>query len=159
MWDKYKEIVSRDIILRVEQESCNFKVNINPDILNETLIVIENEPLKIIGKRLTDFGMISPTRTDDDNSDNLTVISYNIDELSPFVQSNEHKLVYNTVLNNISRNSGQLFLLFAPGITGKKFVVNLLFLKPRMQQKISLAVVSSRIAAKLSKTGNTAFDI
>lgn len=75
--------------------------------------------------------MISPTRTDDDifyNRDYLTKISYNIDERSAFVQTstNWQMMVYNSVLNIISQNSVQLFLLDKPGETGKTFVINFL---------------------------------
>jgi ATP-dependent DNA helicase PIF1 len=76
----------------------------------------------------------------------LTKTSYNIDESLTFVQSNKYKLadyqrmVYNIVLNNISQNSGQLFILDVPGGTGKTVVLNLLLSKLRMQQKLALVV-------------------
>jgi len=41
----------------VRHEFLDLEINItNDNILNETLILIENELLKIIGKRLTDLG-------------------------------------------------------------------------------------------------------
>lgn len=51
LWDQYKEITSSNILLRVRNEFHNLEVNITPEILNKTLIVIENELLKIIVKR------------------------------------------------------------------------------------------------------------
>lgn len=65
-------------------------------------------------------------------------------------------MVYNTVLNNFSQNSGQISFLDVLSGDGKTFVINLLLSKLGMQRIITLAVASSGIAVTLLQNGKTA---
>ncbi|XP_014773936.1 uncharacterized protein LOC106871804 [Octopus bimaculoides] len=63
---------------------------------------------------------------------------------------------YSTVYASICECKGGIFLLDAPGGTGKTFVTKLLLAKVRQQKEIALTVASSRIAMTLLPQGRTA---
>ncbi|XP_044010203.1 uncharacterized protein LOC122853855 [Aphidius gifuensis] len=168
LWETHRESMSLDILQQERHRSGNRDFAVTPYILNKTLILIENDLLKISGKKLSDFNMESPSRTDD-NDDNflrdrayIAETSYDLDILSNYIQENEPKLtddqqaVYNTILQSVLQNTGKLFFLDAPGGAGKTFMLNLLLSKLRVQGIISLAVASSGIAATLLQNGKTA---
>jgi len=161
--------MSLDILQQKRHRSGNRYLAVIPYILNKTLILIENDLLKISGKKLSDFNMESPLRTDDNDNNFLRdrayiaeIFFHNYDTLSNYIQENESKLtnyqqvVYNTILQSVLQDSGELFFLDAPGGTGKTLMLNLLLAKLRVQKVISLAVASSGIAAILLQNGKTA---
>uniref|UniRef100_A0A0L8GZ34 ATP-dependent DNA helicase n=1 Tax=Octopus bimaculoides TaxID=37653 RepID=A0A0L8GZ34_OCTBM len=89
-------------------------------------------------------------------------ISYDKDELTMYITDNLPKLLqyqrraYFTVIENINNNTGGLYLLDAPGSTGKTFTVKLLLAKVRQENKMALATATSGIAATLLPRGWTA---
>ncbi|XP_022172105.1 ATP-dependent DNA helicase PIF2-like, partial [Myzus persicae] len=70
--------------------------------------------------------------------------------------TNEQRCVFDTVYNSVLRHDGKLFFIDAPGGTGKTFLLKLLLSKIRQEEKISLCVASSGIAATLLPGGRTA---
>lgn len=105
--------------------------------------------------------MESPLRTGDNDNNFLrdrayiAETSYDYNILSNYIQENEPKLtnvlqvVYDTILQSVLQDTGELFFLDAPGGTGKTFMLNLLLTKLHVERIISLAVASSGIAATL----------
>ncbi|XP_060873898.1 ATP-dependent DNA helicase pif1-like [Metopolophium dirhodum] len=160
--------MSLDILQQERHRSGNHDLAVTPYILNKTLILIENDLLKISGKKLSDFNMESPLQTDDNDNNFLrdrayiAETSYDYDILSNYIQENEPKLtndqqvVYNTILQSVLQDNGELFFFDAPGGSGKTFMLNLLLAKLRVERIISLAVASSGIAATLLQNGKTA---
>ncbi|XP_050060417.1 uncharacterized protein LOC126551362 [Aphis gossypii] len=71
LWEDHKNNMSLDILQQERHRSGNHDLAVTPYILNKTLILIENDLLKISGKKLSDFNMESPLRTDD-NDNNLS---------------------------------------------------------------------------------------
>ncbi|XP_050065265.1 zinc finger MYM-type protein 1-like [Aphis gossypii] len=75
--------------------------------------------------------------------------SYDYGMLSNYIHENEPKLTndqqvfYNTILESVLQDTGELIFLDAPGGTGKTFMLNLLLAKLRAERIISLAVASS----------------
>lgn len=161
LWNKQKENKASDILQQHRHNLNNRELAITPQILNEALILVEDQLLKISGKMMSDFDMESPTRIEErdrqflQDRDYLSETTYDANQLSIFVQENEQKLTddqrlaYNTIIDNVMQNSGKMFFLDAPGGTGKMFLINLLLAKFRMLGKIALAVASSGIAATL----------
>lgn len=130
-------------------------------IYNEGLIEIENKLLELNDKNLSDFGLPSPVRTQNNTIDTM-VQQYNRNDLTAFVNDNVPKLVpdqrhaYETIVDSVNNNMGRLFFLDAPGGTGKTFFANLILAKIRQSGKIAIAVASSGIAATLLNEGKTA---
>jgi hypothetical protein len=98
LWKNHKDNMSLDILQQERHRFGNRDLAVTPYILNKTLILIENNLLKISGKKLSDFNMESPLQTD--NNDNsflrdrayIVETSYDYDILSNYIQENEPKL-------------------------------------------------------------------
>ena len=93
------------------------------------LLIIENKVFTIVGKKLDDFGMISPRRAEgnyfrDENSKELgydfIALKYEVTQLIPQVLP-EQSHIFHQVLSKIESGNGALFFLNAPGGTGKTF--------------------------------------
>ena len=95
------------------------------------------------GKDLTKWGLPSPNW-----SESATIsrewfreTNYNTDTLAKFVSDNEPLLVqdqsnaYQLISEVVQEGSGGIFLLDAPGGTGKTFVLNLLLAQMRSQKR------------------------
>ncbi|KFM68402.1 hypothetical protein X975_22704, partial [Stegodyphus mimosarum] len=63
LWDKYKKSMVEDILWRLQRVHAH--MTFNDHIHNVALIIIENKVLTMVGKKLQDFGMLSPRRPDD----------------------------------------------------------------------------------------------
>ncbi|GFS61520.1 uncharacterized protein TNCV_4312281 [Trichonephila clavipes] len=68
LWNKYKEYMSEDILRRLRQ--IHTDMPFNELIYNETLIIIENMVLAMVGKKLHDFRLISSLRVDGNDFEN-----------------------------------------------------------------------------------------
>jgi len=68
----------------------------------------------------------------------------------------QQKQVYETLMQAVDNNTGGLFFLYAPGGTGKTFVISLILATFRLRCDIALALASSGIAATLLDSGRTA---
>ncbi|GFX12678.1 ATP-dependent DNA helicase [Trichonephila clavipes] len=161
LWDKYKVALSEVTFHRFEKMD-----QVNNDLcLNEALIHIDDKIIRIFGKKLSDFGMPTPTRRGELSTDLIKELSYNIALLDTQVSETEprllpeHKDIYNKILQRVELGEGGLFFLEAPGSTGKTFLLNLLLAKIRKDRNVALAVASSRIAATLLSGGWTAHSV
>ena len=141
-----------------------FLMNFSPQIFNETLILLEDKCVAMIGKTLLQLGVQAPERSGSDllHSEVMRERNYNVEELAHYVQTNKQLLVddqrrvYDTIMERIKTSSGGLLFLNAPGGTGKTFLINLILAEIRMRQEVALAIASSGIAATLMAGGRTA---
>ncbi|XP_044591941.1 ATP-dependent DNA helicase PIF1-like [Cotesia glomerata] len=71
----------------------------------------------------------------------------------------EQKIISDRIMLAVAAEQGGIFFLDAPGGTGKTFLISLILAKIRSQQKITLVVASSGIAATLLDGGRTAHSL
>lgn len=111
--------------------------------------------------------MQSPRRDNRDDFDNeiarevdydLIALQHQVTEIVPQLLP-EQSHVFHQVLRKKDSGNGGLFFLDAPGGTGKTFLLNILLMSVRKDQKITVAVTSSGIAAKLLNGGRTAHSV
>ncbi|XP_073538443.1 uncharacterized protein [Phyllobates terribilis] len=151
--------------MHIRRENTQQLINFTEEMVNKTLMLLEDQCIAMSGKALQLLGLPAPIR----NPEGIQMCreifletNYNIDELTAFVSQNEPILVpdqrdaYNYILSFSETNKGGIVFLDAPGGTGKTFVIYLLLAKFRHQKKIALAVAFSEIAATLLKGGRTA---
>ncbi|XP_068994247.1 uncharacterized protein [Neodiprion pinetum] len=156
LWDTFKDDLCQDIRHIAQQQGQDF------DVYNEVMIQIKNKLLELSDKNLRDFGLPSPNRSLQNVVNAILRCTYDVNELSVFVNSNVPKLVsdqkiaFDAIIKSMENNKGGLFFLDAPGGTGKTFLVNLLLAKVRQSGRKALAVASSGIAATLLNGGKTA---
>jgi hypothetical protein len=164
LWEKFKESLCEDILLKLRRENPQLQINFSAEIFNRGLILLEDiclsmteRPLKFVGLPTPNRGACSPL-----SAEILRETNYNTQVLQEFVASNEPLLVtdqkkaYMEILSLVQAKTGGIIFLDAPGGTGKTFIINLLLAKIRAQQEIALAVASSGIASTLLQGGRTA---
>lgn len=164
LWDKFKDDLSQDILNRMRRQNPDLELQFNDLIWNEALILLEDLSLSISGKELAFYSMPSPTRDpiDVSNAEILRERTYPRAELIDFVEQNtpllneQQKRVQSLLLDAIERELGGIYLIDAPGGTGKTFLLNLLLAEVRSQGNIMLATASSGIAATNYDGGRTA---
>ncbi|KFM70171.1 hypothetical protein X975_05036, partial [Stegodyphus mimosarum] len=139
----------------------------NEPIYNEALIIIENKVLTMVGKKLQDFGMFSSRRSDENffNDEIARELAYNfialqqqVAELVPQLLP-EQSHVFHQVLRKTESGNGAPLFLDAPGGIGKTFLLNLLRMSIRKDQKIAVAVAFPGIAATLLNSDRTAHSV
>ncbi|XP_049316937.1 uncharacterized protein LOC125779708 [Bactrocera dorsalis] len=164
-WNKYKEFMAEDILHQLQQVHTD--ITFNEHVYIKTLIIIENKVFTMVGKKLDDFGMSSPRRDNMDDFDNeiareldydFLALQHQVTELVPQLLI-EQNHVFMQVLRKINFSSGGLFFLDAPGGTAKTFLLNLLLISVRKDQKITVAVAESGIVATLLNGGRTAHSV
>jgi len=164
LWESYKESLTEDILIQARKRNPGMTLDYTPDMFNQTLIILEDKALGLIGKDLKQLGLPTPQRILGDrlSREMLRETSYDLNDLNKYMSANEPLLVvdqraaYNAILDRINRKAGGIIFLDAPGGTGKTFVINLLLTTIRQQSKIAIAVASSGIAATLLHGGRTA---
>lgn len=164
LWEKHKENMSEDILLRERQDNPNLDVQYSENIFNKSLILLEDICVSINNKNLEELGLISPDRNRNDiiNRDLLREKQYDVEALNNYVEShkklltNDQRLAYNSVMEYLQKGNGGILFLDAPGGTGKTFLLNLILAEVRSMHEIALAVASSGIAATLLDGGRTA---
>lgn len=164
LWEKYKDAMSEDILHALRTVRGDPDINFTPEIYNEALIKLEDLCMIISNEPLMKLGMPSPNRPASDlfNRDMQREQSYNADDLSVYVQTNEPKLlpeqkiIYDTIMYAVAAQQGGFFFLDAPGGTGKTFLISLILAQIRSQGDIALAIASCGIAATLLDGGRTA---
>ncbi|CAG4945293.1 unnamed protein product [Parnassius apollo] len=77
LWDKYKEYMAEDILRRLQQTHAN--MTYNQHIYNEALGKIEDKVMAMVGKKLSDFGTISPQRTTENEPSDEIIRETNYD--------------------------------------------------------------------------------
>ncbi|XP_023248094.1 uncharacterized protein LOC106644785 [Copidosoma floridanum] len=164
LWNKYKDDICEDILHRLRNQTNNPDIQITDEIYNERLILIKDQCLTTANMLLIKVAMIAPNRSMRDafNQELNRELRYNVDTLQEFVQNKvpllneQQKQVYETFMQAVDNNTGGVFLLDAPGGTGKTFVISLILATIRSRCDIALAVGSSGIAATLLGGGRTA---
>ncbi|XP_035220707.1 uncharacterized protein LOC118193688 [Stegodyphus dumicola] len=144
VWDKYKKDMVEDILRRLQRIHAH--MNFNEHIYNEALIIIENKIFTLMGKKLQDFGILSPRRSDKNyfNDEIAQEFDYNFIALQQKVTELVPQLlpiqsyVFHQVLRKIESRNGAFFFLGAPGRSGKTFLLNLLLMSVRKDQKIAV---------------------
>ncbi|GBM86264.1 hypothetical protein AVEN_264514-1 [Araneus ventricosus] len=164
LWENNKDCMSEDILNKLRADNRHFVLNYTDSIYNEALIKIEDKVLQMIGKSLSEVGMLSPSRQHAHNMSReiLREMSYDSDLLLNFVTQREPLLntdqqaIYRKVLRLYRKSEGGVIFIDAPGGTGKTFLINVLLAKIRGERNIALAVATSGIAATLMIGGRTA---
>ncbi|XP_054290927.1 uncharacterized protein LOC129005912 [Macrosteles quadrilineatus] len=165
LWERHKESMSEDILLRVRRDNPDQEVQYTENIFNEALISLEDMCISINNKILNELGLLSPernNRNDVIDKELLRETQYDLAALKVYVEIHKHKLTddqqlaYDTVMQHIRVGNGGLLFIDAPGGTGKTFLLNLILAEIRMNKNIALAVASSGIAATLLDGGRTA---
>lgn len=157
-----KQMLSEDVFYKTKK--INENATYNEQIYNESLILLEDECIKISNKTLKDFGITSPKRNLNyhQNRDYLRETSYNIEKLRQYLENNKQKLntnqqlIFHKIMQVISDKKGGIYFMDAPGGTGKTFLLNLILAEIRAKKGIALAVASSGIASTLLEGGRTA---
>ncbi|XP_076299884.1 uncharacterized protein LOC143218540 [Lasioglossum baleicum] len=165
LWEKHKENMSEDILLRERRDNPGRDVQYSENIFNEALILLEDMCLSINNKLLNQLGLFTPERNRNDvvDRDVLREKQYDVDALQVYVESqkrlltNDQRLAYDTVMEYVRGGNCGLLFLDAPGGTGKTFLLNLILAEIRMQNEIAVAVASSGIAATLLDGRRTAY--
>ncbi|XP_067140991.1 ATP-dependent DNA helicase pif1-like [Centruroides vittatus] len=164
LWEKYKDCMSEDILHRLRATNQNPDMQFTPHVYNEALVSIEDKCLAIANKGLGQLGMCAPNRSVNDayDRDLQHETCFDVDDLGTFIETNlpklvsEQHVVYDTIMQAITYQRGGLYLINAPGGTGKTFLISLILATVRSQNKIALAIASSGIAATLLDGGRTA---
>ena len=164
LWIEYRDSLTEDILHIARLSNPLLEVQFSEDMYNKTLILLEDKIESLIGKTLEVFGLPSPKRDQVEMlpMEMLRETSYDSDKMQDYVAANEPKLtpdqriVYEALLQIVSRGKGGVVFLDAPGETGKTFLMNLLLANIRKDKDIAIAVASSGIAATLLTGGRTA---
>ncbi|GBN69910.1 hypothetical protein AVEN_50325-1 [Araneus ventricosus] len=164
LWENNKDCMSEDILNKLRAGNRHIVLNYTDSIYNEDLIKIEDKVLQMIGKSLSEVGMICPSRQHAYNMSReiLRELSYDSDLLLNFVTQREpllntdQRAIYREVLRRYSKSEGGVIFINVPGGTGKTFLINVLLAKIRGEKNIALAVATSGIATVLMTGGRTA---
>ncbi|XP_063922978.1 uncharacterized protein LOC135137287 [Zophobas morio] len=136
LWEKHKESMSEDILLRARRNNPGLDVQYSEVIFNEALISLEDVCMSINNKILNQLGLFSPERDRNDviDRDVLREKQYDVDAL-------QAEMV-------------DFFFLMH-----QEAQENLILAEIRMKHEIALAVASSGIAATLLDGGRTAHSV
>ncbi|KAK3743358.1 hypothetical protein RRG08_061294 [Elysia crispata] len=162
LWEKHKDSLCEDF--RHIAELMDGPVFNSDLIYNNALIIIEDIVLNMGGNHLSFFGIPEPRHQEQNGfvQGLFRERNYNVAELTESIETNVPRLVadqryaFDRIMSTVHEGRGGIFFLDAPGGTGKTFILNLLFARVRMDNKIALAVASSGIAATLLKGERTA---
>lgn len=164
LWEKHKESLSDDILRNVRRQNSNEEIQFSPEIFNEALKLLEDKCIEINNKTLSEFGLPTPIRNNEDifDKDLQRETEYNVEELHAYVEARkgslteDQKRAYDMIMEKVNKKSGGIIFLDAPGGTGKTFLLNILLAEIRSRKDIAFAVASSGIAATLLDGGRTA---
>ncbi|XP_053968806.1 uncharacterized protein LOC128870231 [Anastrepha ludens] len=156
LWVKYRDDMSEDVLHRVRRQTLNPTLQMTEEIYNDTLIMIEDMCLLMANKVLSCLGMTAPNRHMHDalNHELQREHQYDIEALAETVRTNvpqlnqQQRIAYDTLIEAVNSGSGEIYLLDAPGGTGKTFLISLLLARIRSRNDVALALASSGIAAR-----------
>ncbi|CAH2216048.1 jg24069, partial [Pararge aegeria aegeria] len=94
LWEKHKESMSEDILLRERQDNPNLDVQYSENIFNKSLILLEDICILINNKSLNQLGLFSPerNRTDVVDRDVLREKQYDLEVLQNYVETHKKLL-------------------------------------------------------------------
>ncbi|XP_044597781.1 uncharacterized protein LOC123274285, partial [Cotesia glomerata] len=127
LWEKHKESMSEDILLRERQDNPN--LDVQTDVVDRDVLREKQYDLEVL---------------------------QNYVETHKKLLTNDQRLAFNLVMEYIQKGNGGLLFLDAPGGTGKTFLLNLILAEVRRKHEIAVGVASSGIAATLLDGGRTA---
>ena len=164
LWTKYQDFLSEDILNRMRRSNHNPVIDFTPEIYNEALVMIEDLCLAIGNKALVQLGMPSPNRPMHAlfEQELQRELQYDCVLLNAYVVHNrpklnlEQKVAYDSIMQVVNSGVGGFYFLDAPDGTGKTFLISWILATIRSENKISLALSSSGIAATLLDGGRTA---
>ncbi|XP_031333941.1 uncharacterized protein LOC116163953 [Photinus pyralis] len=164
LWEQHKDAMTDDILHQARNASEHTELQYTAEMYNQSLIYIEDMCLMMANKLLNQLGLPSPNRTITEvcNREIQRETQYDTNALHTFVQDNitnmnqQQTHVYNTIMQAINENNGELYFLDAPGGTGKTYLIALILATVRSNGNIALAIASSGIAATLLDGGRTA---
>ncbi|GFT93669.1 ATP-dependent DNA helicase [Nephila pilipes] len=151
-----------DIQRRMKRERERESRNVEPVVVivyNQCFILLEDIVSSMSDKSLLPFELLEPINEQIiviNNHQSMTDLAYDVSQLNQVVSvgvskfNHDQKKVYESDLNIVDSNSGQLFFLDAPGETVKTFLINLLLAKFRSGKDIVIALALSGIAATCS---------
>ncbi|KAK9292365.1 hypothetical protein L1049_020332 [Liquidambar formosana] len=166
LWAKFWEIFVDDLHLRLRRELGNMVLELPYDELkNMALYEIENI-LNKSSRSLREFpSMPFPMLRERHVIVNKLIreeLSYDANSLLQEFQmlyvklNTKQLLVFDSVMHACTNNLGGLYFVYGSGGIGKTFLWQTIIAKLRSEQKIVLAVASSRIASLLLPGGRTA---
>ncbi|XP_063909824.1 uncharacterized protein LOC135127310 [Zophobas morio] len=108
LWEKHKESMSEDILLRARRNNPGLDVQYSEDIFNEALISLEDVCMSINNKILDHLGLFSPERDRNNviDRDVLREKQYDVDALQVYVETqkrlltNDQRLAYDTIMRS-----------------------------------------------------------
>ncbi|XP_063906157.1 uncharacterized protein LOC135124864 [Zophobas morio] len=108
LWEKHKESMSEDILLRARRNNLGLDVQYSEDIFNEALISLEDVCMSINNKILNQLGLFSSERDRNDviDRDVLREKQYDVDALQVYVETqkrfltNDQRLAYDTIMRS-----------------------------------------------------------
>jgi hypothetical protein len=166
LWDAHWESLSDDIEAMTRYERANPTVTLSEDALKDRALYEIDQVLMHNRHRLEDFPMLPKSNyipfVHGGNRLVEEELAYDQHSLTTDADNAEDRLnddkrsAYETILNAVTNKEGKLFFVYGSGGTGKTFVWTTLLSRLRGQDKIVLAVASSRIASLLFLGGRTA---
>ena len=87
LWESYKESLTEDILIQTRRRNPGMTLDYTPDMFNQTLIILEDKALGMVGKDLKQLGLPTPERTHRDSlgREISRETSYNLNELKEYV--------------------------------------------------------------------------
>lgn len=119
LWEKHKESMSEDILLRERQDNPNLDVQYSEDIFNKSLILLEDICGSINNKNLDQLGLFSPKRNGFRVLDRNVLMEkqYDVNALHIYVETheklltNDQRLAYNSVMDYVQKKMVDFFFL------------------------------------------------
>ncbi|GFR07595.1 ATP-dependent DNA helicase [Trichonephila clavata] len=166
LWENHKEDMTEDILHQARRNNPTETIEYSDDLINNTLLILEDKILSIIGHTLALYGLPEPVHDQPEltSKDVLRETSYDVQALRAYMAANvpDQQQAFIAVTGMIGSESGGIFFLDAPGGTGKTFLPNLLLYFVRKEKDMAVAVASPGIAATLlagGRTANSAFKL
>ena len=166
LWELCWQSMSKDILKMRRREFGFPNMELNKEQLEHFTLIEVEQLLRDHERSLTDFkGMPIPDKNIMKELDNSLLhqeSQYDLEEelkkhkdLYPSLNT-EQKIIYDEVLESVTKGLGKLFFLNGSGGTGKTYVYRMLISWLRSKERIVLPVTSSGIAALLLPGGRTA---
>ena len=159
LWEKSKDYMSDDILHRLQEHHP--EASFIDFVYNEVV----DKVMSMTGKNIPEFGMYRPERTGEVSNDLIRGLNYDVNSLEQQLINNvprlnpEQKLVFDSVVQKTNSSEGGVFVLDAPGGTGKTYLLNLLLAHIRKDRGVAGAVASSGIVETLLNGGRTAHSV
>ncbi|RID48364.1 hypothetical protein BRARA_I04879 [Brassica rapa] len=166
LWDHTWKFLAEDILYIKRKEFRFPGLELSDDQLKQYTLIELEQLLKENGQSLADYPAIpvpdDAILTEISNTVLMQELSYNIQQETEthnelFETMNlDQKVVYDSVLESVHKQSGQLFFVNGAGGTGKTYLYRTIIAKLRSANKVVIPVASSGVAALLLPGGRTA---